>query len=108
MGQVLYHLGKLSTAAPGLIKVAPNTGRLRMNPSDMERLGLQECATVKVTSDRGSLQLGVQTDQGVAPQTCFFPEHFNEPPVKDLMTVQVDTTTGVPSFKRTGVTIVKA
>lgn len=108
MGQVLYHSGKLSTAAPGLIKVAPNTGRLRMNPSDMERLGLQEGTTVKVTSDRGSLQLGVQADQGVAPQTCFFPEHFNEPPVKDLMTVQVDTTTGVPSFKRTGVTIAKA
>ncbi len=108
MGQVLYHSGKLSTAAPGLIKVAPNTGRLRMNPSDMERLGLQDGERVKVTSDRGSLQLAAHQDQNVAPQTCFFPEHFNEPPVKDLMTVQVDTTTGVPSFKRTRVTIAKA
>ncbi|WP_455388048.1 molybdopterin-dependent oxidoreductase [Petrachloros mirabilis] len=108
MGQVLYHSGKLSTAAPGLMKVAPNTGRLRMNPSDMERLGLQDGERVKVTSDRGSLQLAAHQDQNVAPQTCFFPEHFNEPPVKDLMTVQVDTTTGVPSFKRTRVTIAKA
>jgi len=108
MGQVLYHSGKLSTAAPGLIKVAPNTGRLRMNPSDMERLGLQDGESVRVTSDRGALQLAVQQDQNVAPQTCFFPEHFNEPPVKDLMTVQIDTTTGVPSFKRTRVTIEKA
>jgi len=108
MGQVLYHSGKLSTTAPGLIKVAPNTGRLRMNPYDMERLGLQDGERVKVTSDGGSLQLAVQQDQNVAPQTCFFPEHFNEPPVKDLMTVQVDTITGVPSFKRTRVTIAKA
>ena len=108
MGPVLYHSGKLSTAAPGLIKVAPNTGRLRMNPSDMERLGLQDGSSVKLTSDRGALQMGVQQDQSVAPQTCFFPEHFNEPPVKDLMTVDVDGTTGVPSFKRTGVTIEKA
>jgi len=108
MGQVLYHSGKLSTAAPGLIKVAPNMGRLRMNPSDMERLGLQDGESVRVTSDRGALQLAVQQDQNVAPQTCFFPEHFNEPPVKDLMTVQIDTTTGVPSFKRTRVTIEKA
>jgi predicted molibdopterin-dependent oxidoreductase YjgC len=108
MGQVLYHSGKLSTAAPGLIKVAPNTGRLRMNPSDMERLGLQDGESVRVTSDRGALQLAVQQDQNVAPQTCFFPEHFNEPPVKDLMTVQIDTTTGVPSFKRTRVTIERA
>jgi predicted molibdopterin-dependent oxidoreductase YjgC len=107
MGQVLYHSGKLSTAAPGLIKIAPNTGRLRMNPSDMERLGLNDGAAVKLTSDRGSLQLGVQQDPNVAPQTCFFPEHFNEPPVKDLMTVQIDVTTGVPSFKQTRVTIDK-
>lgn len=107
MGQLLYHSGKLSTAAPGLIKIGPNTGRLRMNPADMERLGLQDGASVKLTSDRGTLQMGVQFDQSVAPHTCFFPEHFNEPPVKDLMSVHVDPVTGVPSFKRTGVTIEK-
>ena len=107
MGQLLYHSGKLSTAAPGLIKVAPNTGRLRMNQADMERLGLKDGGSIKLTSDRGSLELGVQQDQTVAPQTCFFPEHFNEPPVKDLMTVHIDGTTGVPSFKRTKVTIEK-
>ena len=108
MGQVLYHSGKLSTEAPGLITIAPNTGRLRMNPQDMERLGVSDGRTVRLTSDRGSLQLAVQSDQSIAPQTCFFPEHFNEPPVKDLMSVQVDSTTGVPSFKQTRVTIEKA
>jgi formate dehydrogenase alpha subunit len=51
--------------------------------------------------------MGVQLDQSVAPHTCFFPEHFNEPPVKDLMSVHVDPVTGVPSFKRTGVIIEK-
>jgi len=108
MGQLLYHSGKMSTEAPGLIKIAPNTGRLRMSPQDMERLGLVDGAKVRVTSDRGSLQLGVQPDQSVAPHTCFFPEHFNEPPVKDLMSVQLDPVTNVPSFKFTRVTIEKA
>jgi len=61
-----------------------------------------------VTSERGSLQLGVQPDVSLAPNTCFFPEHFNEPPVKDLMAVQVDTVTGVPSFKQAWVSIEKA
>ncbi|MEQ1627525.1 MAG: molybdopterin dinucleotide binding domain-containing protein, partial [Nitrospira sp.] len=61
-----------------------------------------------VTSERGSLQLGVQSDIAQAPNTCFFPEHFNEPPVKDLMAVQVDAVTGVPSFKHTWVSIEKA
>ncbi|HSQ91122.1 MAG TPA: molybdopterin-dependent oxidoreductase, partial [Nitrospiraceae bacterium] len=107
MGQTLYHSGKMSTKAPGLITIAPNTGRLRMNPQDMERLAVGEGTTVRVTSDRGSLQLAVQPDQSIGPQTCFFPEHFNEPPVKDLMSVQIDSATGVPSFKQTRVTIEK-
>lgn len=105
MGQVLMHSGKLSTQSEGLIKVAPNTGKLRMSLQDMERLGFQDGTKVRLISDRGSLQLAVQPDQSVAPGTCFFPEHFNEPPVKDLMTVTVDAMTGVPSFKHIWVNV---
>jgi predicted molibdopterin-dependent oxidoreductase YjgC len=105
MGQLLMHSGKLSSQASGLIKIAPNTGKLRMNIRDMERLGLQDGTKVRLISDRGSLQLAVQPDQSIAPGTCFFPEHFNEPPVKDLMRVSVDATTGVPSFKHMWVSI---
>jgi formate dehydrogenase alpha subunit len=108
MGQLLTHSGKMSTEAPGLIKIAPNTGKLRMNGQDMERLGLQDGTKVRITSERGSLQMGVQPDIALAPGSCFFPEHFNEPPVKDLMTVHVDAKTGVPSFKQTWVSIEKA
>ncbi|MBM4133839.1 MAG: 4Fe-4S dicluster domain-containing protein [Nitrospira sp.] len=107
MGQLLYHSGKLSTQASGLIKIAPNTGKLRMNGQDMERLGLGDGARVRVSSEQGSLALGVQADQTLLPGACFFPEHFNEPPVKDLMAVEVDSVTGVPSFKLTAVSIEK-
>jgi len=105
MGQVLMHSGKMSTEAPGLIKISPNTGKLHMNIRDMEQLGVQEGVNVCLASERGSLQLGVQPDQAVAPGTCFFPEHFNEPPVKDLMTVSIDPVTGVPAFKQCWVSI---
>ena len=105
MGQLLMHSGKMSTEAPGLITIAPNTGKLRMSPADMDQLGLQDGMKVRLTSDLGSLQLGVQPDQSVAIGTCFFPEHFNEPPVKDLMSVSVDAMTGVPAFKQTWVSI---
>jgi anaerobic selenocysteine-containing dehydrogenase len=108
MGQLLAHSGKMSTEAPGLINIAPNTGKLRMNADDMQRLGLQDGTKVRVTSERGSLQLGVQPDNSLAPHTCFFPEHFNEPPMKDLMAVHLDATTGVPSFKHAWVSIEKA
>ena len=56
----------------------------------MERLGLKDGATVRLTSDRGQLQLACNPIRPSRPQTCFFPEHFNDPPVKDLMTVQID------------------
>ncbi|MGH7168574.1 MAG: molybdopterin oxidoreductase family protein, partial [Nitrospiraceae bacterium] len=99
MGQLLYHSGKLSTQASGLLTIAPSAGRLHMNAQDMERLGLTEETRVRVTSAQGSLEMGAKVDLSVMPGSCFFPEHFNDPPVKDLMPVDVDSVTGVPYFK---------
>jgi formate dehydrogenase (NADP+) alpha subunit len=107
LGQLLYHSGKLSTQAPGLITIAPNTGRLHMNAKDMERLGLTDGAKVRITTAQGKLDIGVQADMAIMPGSCFFPEHFNEPPVKDLMAVEIDRHTGVPYFKLTSATIQK-
>jgi formate dehydrogenase alpha subunit len=108
MGQVLYHSGKMSTYASGLINIEPGTGRLHMHPSDIERLGLSEQSQIRMTSQQGSVLMGFKTDPTLVAGTCFFPEHFNEPPVKDLMTVEIDPTTGVPYFKSTRVNIEKA
>ncbi|MEK6617923.1 MAG: molybdopterin dinucleotide binding domain-containing protein, partial [Nitrospirota bacterium] len=68
---------------------------------------LTEGAQVRVTSAAGSLEMGVKADLAVMPGSCFFPEHFNEPPVKDLMPVEVDAITGVPYFKFAWVNIEK-
>ncbi len=107
MGQLLYHSGKLSTQASGLITIAPSTGRLHLSPQDMERLSLNEESRVKVTSDKGSVTMGVKADLSMLAGTCFFPEHFNEPPVKDLMPLEIDGRTRVPYFKLASVTIEK-
>ncbi len=106
-GQVLYHSGKMSTRASGLINIEPNSGRLRMNPSDLQQLGLTEQSTIRLTSHQGAVQLGVRADSDILPGSCFYPEHFNDPPVKDLMTVEADPVTGVPYFKSTHVKIEK-
>ncbi|MGH7231699.1 MAG: molybdopterin-dependent oxidoreductase [Nitrospiraceae bacterium] len=107
LGQLLYHSGKLSTRASGLLTISPNTGRLHMNAQDMERLGLSEGGRVRVTTEKGALDMGIQGNAGLLPGSCFFPEHFNEPPVKDLMSVDIDATTGVPYFKLTPASIEK-
>jgi formate dehydrogenase alpha subunit len=105
--QLIYHSGKLSTKASGLMDISPNTGALRMSPEECERLGVAEGGRVRVTSDQGSLELSVEADVNMLPGTCAFPEHFNDPPVKDLVRVVVDPVTRVPYFKATQVTIEK-
>jgi formate dehydrogenase alpha subunit len=107
IGQMLYHSGKLSTRAAGLLTIAPNSGRLRLNPQDMARLGLADGGRVRVRSSQGAVEMGVQSDHSLPARTCFFPEHFNEPPVKDLIPVEVDAVTGVPAFKQAAVSIEK-
>jgi formate dehydrogenase alpha subunit len=97
----------MSTHASGLINIEPNNGRIRMNPADVERLGLNDQSTIRLTSRQGSVQAGVKADPDIQPGSCFFPEHFNEPAVKDLMAVEVDAVTGVPYFKSTRVKIEK-
>ncbi len=108
MGQELYHSGKMSTQASGLIKITSHVGSLHMNVEDLERLGLQEGQKVRVTTEKGSLVLPVTPNLSMRPGLCFFPEHFNTPPVKDLMPLEVDSKTGVPYFKLGTVSLEKA
>ncbi len=105
--QLIYHSGKLSTKASGLMDISPNTKCLRMAPEELERLGLTEGGCVRVTSDHGQLELGVEADLAVLPGTCVFPEHFTDPPIKDLIPVELDPVTRVPYFKLAQVSIDK-
>jgi formate dehydrogenase alpha subunit len=105
MGQLLYHSGKLSTQASGLLLIASGNGQLHMNMQDMERMGLKDGNRVRVASAKGGAVLSAKADPSVMPESCFYPEHFNNPPVKDLMAVEVDAITGVPYFKQTAVRI---
>jgi formate dehydrogenase alpha subunit len=107
MGQLLYHSGKLSTQASGLLLIASSTGQLHMNVQDMERMGLKDGDRVRVSSAKGTALLSAKADLSALPASCFYPEHFNNPPVKDLMSVEVDAVTGVPYFKQAAVSIEK-
>lgn len=105
--QLIYHSGKLSTKASGLMAISPNTECLRMALDDVERLELTEGGRVRITSDHGRVELGVEGDPAVLPGTCVFPEHFTDPPIKDLMAVEIDPVTRVPYFKSARVSIEK-
>ncbi|MBI3609815.1 MAG: NADH-quinone oxidoreductase subunit NuoG [Nitrospirae bacterium] len=111
LGPVLFHSGKMSLKADGLMKVM---GRpfLYMAPEDAERLGVTEGRLVRLRSAYGPVQrsvdVEVKMDAKYPPGLVFFPESFNEPPVKDLLTVELAPVSGVPVFKTTEVLIEKA
>jgi formate dehydrogenase alpha subunit len=107
LGQLLFHSGKMSTRASGLINITPNSRRVRMSLPDLERLSLSEGDRVRISSKQGAMEVRVEGDPSLLPGGCFFPEHFNEPRLLDLIPVDVDKTTGVPYFKFAEVSIQK-
>ena len=63
-GRKLYDDGTAVRHSPSLAPLAPGP-TLRINPYDLDRLGVSTGQEVKVTSARGSLTTTVQADAGV-------------------------------------------
>jgi formate dehydrogenase alpha subunit len=106
LGQILYHSGKLTTRSEGMMKVFDKR-LLQMSPADGERLGIADGEKVRVRSPLGAVEVGVELNPMFSAGMCFFPEHFNEPPVKDLIPCEADPVTGVPYYKSGRVAIEK-
>jgi len=103
---ILYHSGKLSTQAEGLIKIYDKR-LLQIGPADAERLGVAAGDRVRLKSSLGEVEVSVELNEFLPAGLVFFPEHFNDPPLKDLLVCEVDPVTQVPYFKRGWVTIEK-
>jgi formate dehydrogenase alpha subunit len=100
LGQILYHSGKYSTRAEGLMKIY-DKALLQIGPADAERLQLASGDTVTLKSPTGSLKVGVEIRPALPAGLVFFPEHFNTPPVKDLIAAEIDPVTRV-IYHKTG------
>jgi formate dehydrogenase alpha subunit len=105
--QVLYHSGKMSTRDKGLLEINAKK-LLQMSSKDAETLGVADGQRVKVTSPHGSVEVGIEISLDLSIGSCRFPEHFNDPAVKDLLTMRVDPVTKAPVFKSGRVRIEKA
>jgi formate dehydrogenase alpha subunit len=98
LGQILYHSGKLTTRSEGLMKIFDKR-LIQMSPADGERLGIADGEKVRVRSPLGTVEVGVELNPMFPQGMCFFPEHFNEPAVKDLIPCEADPVTGAPYYK---------
>lgn len=90
VGQILFHSGKMSTYAGGLLGLFPKEAVL-MHPDDGERLGLEDGEVVEISADGGeaAVQAPVKLSKKVAPGTLLFPEHFGTE-IKRLLPVSTD------------------
>jgi len=105
VGQSLFHSGKFSTRAKGLLQIQDH-GVLNMNPEDAERLGIECGASVRVSNAQGQVTTTVKLLDRLLMGVLFFPEHFDQE-IRQLLTVSVDSGTKVPYFKCTLVTVEK-
>jgi formate dehydrogenase alpha subunit len=103
VGQSLFHSGKLSTRAKGLMEVQ-HEGALGLNPADADRLGVTDGDRVRLVNQSGEMTTSVRRLERVPEGMAMFPEHFDEA-ARGLMTVSVDPVTRVPYCKLALVTV---
>lgn len=104
--QSLFHSGKFSTRAKGLLQVQA-AGALSLNPVDAERLGLAEGRPARLSNARGTLTAPVKLSERVPAGLAVFPEHFDGEALA-LFEVSADPRTGVPYYKTAWVKVERA
>ena len=103
--QSLFHSGKLSTRAKGLLDLE-DQAVLRMNRNEAGRLGISDGDHVRVSNQRGTLTTTVKLVERVPEGTVWFPDHFAQE-ASALFECTIDPLTKVPAFRLTSVSIEK-
>jgi predicted molibdopterin-dependent oxidoreductase YjgC len=105
ISQSLFHSGKLSLKAKGLMQIQ-SEGKLYLHPEEAARLGLGEGDRVKVMNSLGEMSTTVSLRERIPHGMAMFPEHFDQE-VRRLLPYAVDPETHVPYYKLTDVRIEK-
>jgi formate dehydrogenase major subunit len=99
-----WHTGTMSRRSEGLDSREP-VPIVEMHPSDAIDLGVGEGDTVRVTSRRGSILIGVRLSDRQAPGQIFIPMHFREAAANLLTNPQLDPYARIAAFKISAVHI---
>ncbi len=105
VSQSLFHSGKFSRKAKGLLQVE-SAGKIFMRPEEANRRGINEGDNVKVSNDLGEVVVPVGFRERIPHGVAVFPEHFDEE-IRRLLPYNVDPETQVPYFKVTRVRVEK-
>src|SRR6478736_1841426 len=99
-----WHTGTMSRRSQGLDAREP-TPIVEMSPADALELGVAEGETVRVTSRRGSVLIGVRISDRQAKGQVFIPMHFREAAANLLTNPALDPYAKIASFKVSAVRI---
>jgi len=93
-----WHTGTMSRRSEGLDSREP-VPIVEINPDDALELGAAEGETIRVTSRRGSVLIGVRISERQARGQVFIPMHFREAAANLLTNPQLDPYAKIASFK---------
>jgi formate dehydrogenase alpha subunit len=103
--QSLFHSGKLSTRAQGLLEVE-GVPALRIHPADAARFGVVNGDRVRLSNTRGEMTTHIRIVGRVPEGHAWFPDHFSAA-VTPLLDCTIDPVTRVPYFRSTTVSMIK-
>ncbi|VAX28420.1 NADH-ubiquinone oxidoreductase chain G [hydrothermal vent metagenome] len=105
--QSLYHSGKLSTHDENLMEIN-SKNFLQISPADAEVLQAETGDLINIKSAFGQLEVKIEVAEALPKGLVYYPIHFNDPPVKDLMTVEVDAKSKTIYFRSIAVTLARS
>jgi len=103
--QSLFHSGKLSTRAKGLLQIE-GRGYLRISPQDAARFSVVDGSRVRLSNARGEITTDIKVLERVPEGQAWFPNHFSQD-INVLFDCVIDPDTKVPSIRATSVSMVK-
>jgi formate dehydrogenase major subunit len=101
-----WHTGTMSRRSTGLDSREP-TPVVEINPLDAIEMGLADGDSVRVTSRRGSMLIGVRVSERQARGQVFIPFHFREAAANLLTNPRLDPYAKIAEFKISAVKVVK-
>lgn len=99
-----WHTGTMTRRSEGLDSREP-TPVVEIHAADATRLGVGEGDTVRVTSRRGSILIGVRISNRQAPGQIFIPMHFREAAANLLTNPKLDPYAKIAEFKISAVRV---
>ena len=97
VSQSLFHSGKFSRKAKGLLQVE-SIGKIYVHPEEAARRGLVDGDAVKVSNSLGEVTVPMGVRERIPQGVAVFPEHFDEE-IRRLLPYTVDPETQVPYSK---------